>query len=59
MPGTNLKAFINSGDDSAVDMTKALTRGRGVDKVIITAAANTNAPMDLAAAIAVTAVLSA
>ena len=52
MPGTNLKAFINSGDDSAVDMTKALTRGRGVDKVIITAAANTNAPMDLAAAIA-------
>lgn len=51
MPGTRLKSFINSGDDSAVDMTKALTRGRGVDKVIITAAANTNAPMDLAAAI--------
>lgn len=52
MPGTRLKAFINSNDDSAADMSKALTRGRGVDKVIITAAANSNAPMDLAAAIA-------
>lgn len=52
MPGTRLKAFINSGDDNAADMTKALTRGRGVDKVIITAATNSNAPMDLAAAIA-------
>ena len=52
MPGTRLKAFINSGDDNAADMTKALTRGRGVDKEIITAATNSNAPMDLAAAIA-------
>ena len=52
MPGTRLKAFINSGDDNAADMTKALTRGRGVDKAIITAATNSNAPMDLAAAIA-------
>ena len=52
MPGTRLKAFINSGDDNAADMTKALTRGRGVDKVIITAATNSNAPKDLAAAIA-------
>ena len=52
MPGTRLKAFINSGDDNAADMTKALTRGRGVDKVIITAATNSNAPMNLAAAIA-------
>ena len=52
MPGTRLKVFINSGDDNAADMTKALTRGRGVDKVIITAATNSNAPMDLAAAIA-------
>ena len=52
MPGTRLKAFINSGDDNAADMTKALTRGRGVDKVIITAATNSNALMDLAAAIA-------
>ena len=52
MPGTRLKACINSGDDNAADMTKALTRGRGVDKVIITAATNSNAPMDLAAAIA-------
>lgn len=51
MPGTRLKAFINSNDDSAVDMSKALTRGRGVDKVIITAATDSNAPMDLAAAI--------
>lgn len=51
LPGTRLKAFINSGDDSAADMSKALTRGRGVDKVIITAATDSNAPMDLAAAI--------
>lgn len=51
MPGTRLKAFINSNDDHAVDMSKALTHGRGVDKVIITAAADSNAPMDLAAAI--------
>lgn len=51
MPGTRLKAFINSNDDNAADMSKALTRGRGVDKVIITAAADSNAPMDLAAAI--------
>lgn len=51
MPGTRLKAFINSTDDNAADMSKALTRGRGVDKVIITAATNSNAPMDLAAAI--------
>lgn len=52
MPGTRLKAFINSNDDNAADMSKALTRGRGVDKVIITAATDSNAPMDLAAAIA-------
>ncbi|MDO4261043.1 MAG: bi-domain-containing oxidoreductase [Eubacteriales bacterium] len=52
MPGTRLRAFLNSGDDNAADMTKSLTRGRGVDKVIITAAADSNAPMDLAAAIA-------
>lgn len=51
MPGTNLKAFINSTDDSAVDITKSLTKGRGVDKVIITAAANTNAPIELSEAI--------
>ncbi len=49
--GTRLKAFIHSEDDSAVDMAKTLTRGRGVDKVIITAATDSNAPMDLAAAI--------
>ena len=47
LPGTNLKAFINSTDDSAVDTTKSLTNGRGVDKVIITAATNSNAPIDL------------
>ncbi len=51
MDGTGLKAFICSEDDKAADQTKALTRGRGVDKVIITAAADSNAPMDLAAAI--------
>ena len=49
--GTKLKAFLQSDDDSVVDTTKSLTRGRGVDKVIITAATNSNAPMDLAAAI--------
>ena len=52
LPGTRLRAFIHSDDDHAVDMSKALTRGRGVDKVIIAAAADSNAPMDLAAAIA-------
>ncbi|MCD8096661.1 MAG: bi-domain-containing oxidoreductase [Lachnospiraceae bacterium] len=52
MDGTRLLAFIDSNDDGAADMTKSLTRGRGVDKVIITAAADSNAPMDLAAAIA-------
>ena len=51
MPATRLKAFINSTDDSAVDITKSLTKGRGVDKVIITAAANTNDPIDLSEAI--------
>lgn len=48
MPATHLKAFINSTDDSAADITKSLTHGRGVDKVIITAATNSNAPIDLA-----------
>jgi len=47
IPGTTLKAFINSRDDNAVDITKSLTKGRGVDKVIITAAANSNAPIEL------------
>lgn len=51
LKGTRLKAFINSNDDAAIDMSKSLTHGRGVDKVIITAAANSNAPMDLAAAV--------
>ena len=51
MPGTNLKAFVKSDEDNAVDIAKSLTMGRGVDKVIITASANSNAPMDLAAAI--------
>lgn len=49
--GTRLAAFLYSGDDNAADMTKTFTRGRGVDRVIITAAADSNAPMDLAAAI--------
>lgn len=51
LPGTSLKAFVFSNDENAADITKSLTKGRGVDKVIITAAANSNAPMDLAAAI--------
>ncbi len=50
--GTNLKSFILSNDENAEDKTKSLTKGRGADKVIITAAANGNEPMDLAAAIA-------
>lgn len=48
---TRLKAFINSLDDNAGNKTKALTNSMGVDKVIITAATNTNSPMDLAAEI--------
>ena len=52
LPKTKLKAFINSTDDSAIDITKSLTHGRGVDKVIITAATNSNAPIDLSEAIA-------
>lgn len=48
MTGTKLKAFVNSTDDSAGEITKSLTNGRGVDKVIITAAADSNAPIDLA-----------
>lgn len=47
LPGTKLKAFINSADGQAADIAKALTKGRGVDKVIITAAADSNAPIDL------------
>lgn len=51
LPNTRLKAFVNSNDENAADITKSLTKGRGVDKVIITAATNSNDPMDLAAAI--------
>lgn len=47
LPDTKLKAFINSTDDSATETAKSLTKGRGVDKVIITAAADSNAPIDL------------
>ncbi len=52
LPATPLMAFVNSTDDSAVDITKSLTKGRGVDKVIITAATNSNAPIELSEAIA-------
>lgn len=52
LEGTNLKSFILSDDENAEEITKSLTKGRGVDKVIITAATNSNDPMDLAAAIA-------
>ncbi len=51
MPGTRLKAFIRSDDENAAAATNSLTHGRGVDKVIVTAAANSNGPMDLASAI--------
>lgn len=47
LAATKLKAFINSTDDSAIDLTKSLTQGRGVDKVIITAATDSNVPIDL------------
>lgn len=47
LSATRLKAFINSTDDNAIETTKSLTKGRGVDKVIITAAANSNAPIEL------------
>lgn len=47
LPATKLKAFIRSDDDSAAETVKSFTKGRGVDKVIITAAADSNAPIDL------------
>lgn len=52
LPGTKLKAFINSTDDNAANITKSLTKGRGVDKVIITAATDSNEPIDLSEKIA-------
>lgn len=48
LPNTKLKAFVCSDEENAADITKNLTKGRGVDKVIITAATNSNAPIDLA-----------
>lgn len=51
LPSTKLKAFVNSNDDNAIDTTLSLTRGRGVDSVIITAATDSNAPIDLAEAV--------
>lgn len=51
MPGTKLKKFILSNDQNALEITKSLTKGRGVDKVIITATTESNQPMDLAASI--------
>lgn len=52
LPKTPLKYFIDSLDENAAEITLGQTQGRGVDKVIITAATDSNAPMDLAAAIA-------
>lgn len=52
LPDTKLKAFINSSDDSAADTARNLTNGRGVDKVIITAATDSNEPIDLSEEIA-------
>lgn len=51
LKNTRIKVFINSNDDNAAEITRSYTKGRGVDRVIITAATNSNAPMDLAAAI--------
>lgn len=47
LEGTNLKAFIHSTDDSAIETVKSLTKERGVDKTIITASADSNAPITL------------
>lgn len=52
LPDTRLKAFINSTHDNAADVAMSLTKGRGVDKVIITAATDSNAPIDLSEEIA-------
>jgi predicted dehydrogenase/threonine dehydrogenase-like Zn-dependent dehydrogenase len=49
---TQLESFIFSNDQNAESITKSLTKNRGVDKVIITAATDSNEPMDLAASIA-------
>lgn len=48
LPDTRLMAFVNSTDDHVVELVRSLTYGRGEDKVIITAATNSNAPIDLA-----------
>lgn len=48
LPKTRLKAFITSTDDHAAELARSHTCGRGVDKVIITAATDSNAPIDLA-----------
>ena len=47
LPDTKLKAFISLKDDHAANMAKSLTKGRGVDKVIITAATDSNEPIEL------------
>jgi len=46
-----IDAFVNSGSDNAVDEIMALT-GHGADSVVITAAANSNQPVEFAAEIA-------
>lgn len=48
LPGTKLKAFLNSQDDSAAELALGLTNGRGADRTIITAATDSNAPISLA-----------
>lgn len=47
LPDTRLKAFINSTHDNAAEVAMSFTKGRGVDKVIITAATDSNTPIDL------------
>lgn len=51
LPGTRLKAFLQSTGENVEEATKALTGNHGVDRVIITASTNSNAPMDLAVSI--------
>jgi len=52
LPDTKLLTFLDSNDENAADKVKALTKGYGADKVIITASTSSNGPIDLSAAIA-------
>lgn len=45
---TQLLGFITANDDDALEQTLALTNNRKIDKVIITASTESNAPIELA-----------